>query len=70
MNAQCRKDVECSSEEVKKDGTAEDIGQLRCLEANLVNDRENNKVALNLLREFKKNYKNTAKENMDDNKWE
>lgn len=43
---------------------------MKCLEANLVNEKENTKVALNLIREFKKSYKQTAKEIMDDNKWE
>lgn len=62
--------MECSNDEIEVHGEAKDIGQLKCLEANIVNRKEHKTLALNLIKDFKKDYKSSPKENMDQNKLE
>jgi len=38
---------------------------LKCLEANLVNEKRDKKMAIQLIADFKKDLNNSPKENMD-----
>lgn len=68
LNGLCRRNVECSNQEVLNDGNMKEIGQMKCMEANLINNKEDKEVGLKLIADFKKNVNASPKENMDQNR--
>ena len=70
LNALCRRNVECSNQEVLTDGNMKEIGQMKCMEANLVNHKKDKEVAIKLIGDFKKSMNVSPKEMTDQNRYD
>lgn len=52
LNAKCQKHKQCSNTEIVNDGTTKEIGQLMCIESNIVNKKDDQEKAIEAMKFF------------------